>query len=343
MSRKERRFVWPDKQWEYTAPAEMGFDAQMLERADEYASANLPKLSSLLLIRRGYLLWERYYNGADRDSLMDVRSVTKSFTGAAVGLLWKEGLIGSPDDTIDRYLPEEAMPVHSEAGSVSIRELLTMTSGLYWKTGKKLGEAYIRRLHNSKDWLRFILRLPVVPELKGKFLYRSTDSHLLSILTTRVSGLKMASYLQQRMFGELGISLYDWPEDPQGHTAGHVFLQMTARDLAKLGLLYLAGGRWRTHEILPERWVTASLSPQTEGMPFFGSYGYQWWSSSIGGRKAAYALGHGGNFIIVLPELESVVVALSDPRVSRWRDPRRLVEKFILPAYSGEYEEDCIF
>jgi CubicO group peptidase (beta-lactamase class C family) len=318
--------------WKTGQPSDYGWDPELPERTDRQVMSGFPKLYSLLLIRHGTLVMERYYHGADADTLMDVRSVTKSFTGAAIGVAVKEGLIRSIEDTVGDYFPDEVFPPDGRVRSITIRELLTMSSGLYWKTGNKLGEAFINRLHRSKDWLRFIMRLPVDPERRGTFLYRSPDSHLLSCLISRVSGMKSSDFLKEKLFVPLGIWHWEWDDDPQGNTAGHVFLRMRSRDLAKLGMLYLNGGRWGEDELLPKDWVSDSMRAHLEGMETFGSYGFQWWCSSIGGIQASYALGHGGNFIIVLPELDCVMVAASEPKVSRWRDPRVLIEKVLLPA-----------
>lgn len=319
--------------WPESHPSDFGWDPALGERIDRYAAERLPKLHGFVLVCRGVLVLERYYNGSGPGTLMDVRSVTKSFTGAAVGLAIRDGLLGGVEDRIGTYLPPDSFSRASETPNLTIRELLSMSSGLYWKTGSKLGEAYIRRMHQSKDWLRFILRLPVDPEQRGRFVYRSPDSHLLSCLVTRVNGQSAAGYLKERLFVPLGITDYEWNSDPQGNTAGHVFLRMGCRDLAKFGQLMLDHGRWGGgSELIPESWVKASLRAQSGGMPSFGEYGYQWWIRRICGIRTAYAWGHGGNFIMLLPSLQAVAVAVSDPAVNRWRDPRSLMEQVVLPG-----------
>lgn len=310
----------------------MGLDPALVRNLDREAEERYPKLYSVLVVKDGVLVAERYYRGAGPETLMDIRSVTKSFTGTAIGIALKEGIFCSLEDPLEEYVPEERFPSDNTVRGLTLRELLTMSSGLYWKTGNKLGEAFIQRFHRSKDWLKFILRLPVDPQRRGRFLYRSPDSHLLSCLITWAAGRNTSNYLKDRLFGPLGIRHWEWEEDPQGNTAGHISLKLRSRDMAKLGLLYLNGGLWNRNRILDEEWVSGALQPQVEGMPGFGGYGYHWWSSDIGGVKASYALGHGGNFIIVLPELGCVMVTASEPKVSRWRDPRKLAESVLLPA-----------
>ncbi|WP_438448373.1 serine hydrolase domain-containing protein [Gorillibacterium sp. sgz5001074] len=318
--------------WERTHPSELGWIGDLEERTDRYAASKLPKLLGFLLAAQGCLVMERYYNGADGNTLMDVRSVTKSFTGAAVGMAINDGLLEGTACRVGEYLAEDAAASGSSVSDLTLFELLSMTSGLYWKTGNKLGEAYLGRWHKSKDWLRFILRLPVDPEMRGRFLYRSPDSHLLSCLMTRVTGKPTSIYLKERLFDPIGIEGYEWAEDPQGNTAGHVFLKMKSRDLLRFGQLILNGGRWGKESVLPEPWIRESHNPRSEGLPGFGQYGYQWWIKPVAGVRAVYAWGHGGNFIMLLPELDSVAVAVSDPSVNRWRDPRTLMEQVIIPG-----------
>jgi CubicO group peptidase (beta-lactamase class C family) len=315
--------------WETALPEEAGMDAEGLKELDQYVPKELPKLRSLLLIRKGRLVLENYYGGANADTLMDVRSVTKSFTGTAVGIALEEGLLHK-DSPLSACLPEATL--RRETGNTSIHDLLAMTSGLYWKTGPKLGEAYIYRLHRSKDWFRFIARLPVEPDSKGSFRYCSPGSHLLSCIVSYATGSCMEGYLRSRLFEPLGIKEYEWATDPQGHTAGHVFLKMKSRDMAKLGQLYLGRGQFGGIEIFSPQWALSAAGKQSEGLPGFGAYGYHWWITCLGGQIAHYAWGHGGTLIMIIPELELVAVCASDPQVNRWRDPRPMIENLIIPT-----------
>lgn len=323
-------------EFQYGEPGDYGFAFDLADRTDRYVEARLPKLFSVLMIHKGIVILERYYHGAGPDTLFDLRSVTKSFTSAAVGMALADGYIKDLDDPIRFYLPDHVFPTGELVRSITVRELLTMTSGFYWRTGSKLGEAYVPRMHRCKDWLRFILRLPVDPASRGSFLYRSPDSHLLSCLISSASGRKMSEYLDKKLFHPMSILPGEWEEDPQGHTAGHIHLKLNARDMAKFGWLYMSGGIWEGQELLPRRWTEDSLTPHSRGQEGFGEYGYQWWIGSVAGRRAGYAWGHGGNFIMLFPSIETVIAGASDPKVNRWRDPRKLLEEVIFRNLPGE-------
>jgi len=224
------------------------------------------------------------------------------------------------------------------AASDALREtttlqLLAMTSGLHWQTGQRLGERFVPRLHRSRDWVRFALRLPVDPQTRGKFVYRSVDSHLLSAAVAVRTGRPAAELAQEALFGPLGIAPPHWEADPQGVTAGHVGLALTGRDLAKLGWLHAAGGLWEGRRLLPAAYVRLALTPNGDGLPAFGCYGGHWWIARAGaGETVRCALGHGGQLVFVSPERRLVAVFAADPKVSRWKHPIALYEQYVLAA-----------
>ncbi|ANE48896.1 hypothetical protein SY83_12725 [Paenibacillus swuensis] len=294
-----------------------------------------PKLYSFVLVRNGSLVHERYFNETSAETPMDLRSATKSVMSLLIGIAIEEGLL-SLDAKVYDYFPDWVpAQIPPAAEETTVRHLLTMTSGLHWQTGARLGERWIHRMHASKHWVKFILRLPVDPARRDAFLYRSPDSHLLSAILTRVSGMPAHEYAQAKLFAPLGIAGTAWRADPQGHTAGHIGLRLTARDMAKLGQLVLREGDWHGRRVVPAAWIRDAVRPHTEGLPGVGRYGYQWWSGAVGGQEAVFALGHGGQLIYVFPALDLVAVFTGDPDVRRWKHPRALLERYVLPGLTS--------
>jgi CubicO group peptidase (beta-lactamase class C family) len=293
-------------------------------------------MRSFLVACKGQLIWERYFGGHQALSLNNLRSATKSFTSTLVGIALHQGDLPGLDapmlPLLKRYLPDNTAPLLEQ---VTLRHLLTMTAGFEWKTGKKLGEAYIHRFHRSRSWVRFILDLPVRQESFGTFQYRSTDSHLLSVLLSECTGVDAFTYARRYLFGPLGIEHVSWMSGPEGHTSGHVGLYLTSRDMLKFGMCCLDQGRWEGRQLIPSAWLTQSMSKQTDGYPAFGDYGYQWWTGKINGAEYACAHGHGGQQIYIIPALSAVVVFTADSKVSRWKQPRPLLEEYIIPALSA--------
>ncbi|WP_166242748.1 serine hydrolase domain-containing protein [Paenibacillus turpanensis] len=323
---------WPTKQWRIGAPEEHGIDREAIRALSAHIGEKLPKLYSVLVIRHGVLVHEQYYNGTNENSLMNVRSVTKSFTSTLIGAAIGDGYVESVDVPAAAFFASDELPkdLGEQKLATTLRHLLTMSSGFFWLTGSKLGEKHLSRFHESKDWLRFIWRLPVVEDMRGRFQYRSTDSHLLSCVLTRATGRCAGDYAAERLFAPLGIRDVIWPPDPQGNTAGHVFLQLRARDMAKLGLLYLHRGEWDGRQLVPREYIDAAASAQIEGHPSYGEYGFKWWVSRFAGQPYYFAQGHGGQYIFVVPGLELVCVFTADPAVSRWKSVRPAFENILI-------------
>ncbi|GAB6992114.1 serine hydrolase domain-containing protein [Paenibacillus pini] len=293
-----------------------------------------PKMHSFLIVRGGKLIFERYYNGHEREKLNDLRSATKSFTSILAGIAVERNELPALDDQVlavlSKYTTRKTDPLLQE--TLTLRRLLTMTTGLEWQTGNKLGEPLIHRFHRSKNWLSYALSLPVVQDNVGTFQYRSVDSHLISALLTECCGLDAFSYAREHLFGPLGIDYAAWTPSPEGHSMGHIGLFLTSRDMAKFGLCCLQGGVWQGKQVIPEAWLEQALTSHIEGYPAYGDYGFQWWNGKMNGQPFACAHGHGGQQIYLFPKSDTVVVFTADSRVSRWKNPRPLLQQYILNA-----------
>lgn len=319
-------------------PEELGLARDPLDKVDSLIRNQYPKMRSFLFVHAGKLLYERYYGGHTAQSLNDLRSATKGFTSILIGIAVSRSELPDLDtpvtDVLSRYIPSRAHPL---LGKVTLRHLLTMTSGFAWQTGKKLGEPLIHRFHRSRSWTSFALSLPIMEEQMGVFQYRSTDSHLLSVALTEACGKDAYAYGRANLFEPLGIDHAAWTPSPESHSMGHIGLYLTSRDMAKFGLCCLNGGRWEGHELIPEGWLSEALTSQAEGYPAFGDYGYQWWTGTLSGTPFALAHGHGGQQIYLLPKLDAVVVFTADSKVSRWRNPRILLERHLIGLLQSKF------
>ena len=165
------------------------------------------------------------------------------------------------------------------------------------------------QMEAKEDWIRYVLDQPMA-EAPGKvFVYNSGATQLLSYLIKKVSGQEADDYARQHLFGPLGIE-YAWKRTPQGQADTEGGLYLRPRDLAKLGLLFLKDGVWEGKRILPEGWVKDSTTWHGQSRGQRG-YGYKWWVLSRKGPgtyEAYAALGYGGQFLIVVPELDLIAV-----------------------------------
>ncbi|WP_234032994.1 serine hydrolase domain-containing protein [Paenibacillus faecalis] len=231
---------------------------------------------------------------------------------------------------LKHYVTKRSHPLLHQ---ITFRHLLTMTAGFAWQTGKKLGEPLIHQFHRNRKWASFALSLPIKEkDLGTTFQYRSTDSHLLSVALSEATGMNAYAYADKHLFSRLGVTHHAWTPSPEGHSMGHVGLYLTSRDMAKFGLCCLNAGKWQKQQIIPKEWLQEALTPQADGYPAFGDYGFQWWTGKIDGQVFSLAHGHGGQQIYLFPDSDAVIIFTQESKVSRWRNPRMLIEQFILKS-----------
>lgn len=306
--------------WLPADPAEAGFDAEALAGAAARAAA-IPRCRSLLVARHGRLALERYFGTGHQQLLFDVRSVTKSVVSTLAGIAVRDGLVGL-DDSIAGYLGPPHVLDGADA-AVRLRHLLTMTSGFQWN--ELTGPDYNQWL-SSADRVQYLLNRPHVFEPGSQFTYNSAAVHLLGVALQNAAGLPLPLFAAERLFRPLGIVAVNWEALDPGTVNGGAGIQLRARDLLKLGQLYLQRGWSGETSVLPEDWIDEATRPQFSWRSRFGplsslSYGRLWWTSDA--EPAAFmAWGYGGQFVYVVPSLDLVVVATTD-----WRqlaDPNAL-------------------
>ena len=310
---------------------------------------------SVLVVRHGYLVYERYRRGLDQTSGHDVRSVTKSVVGALVGIALAEGKIKSLDQTVGELLAAQ-LPAGIDArlSGVTVRHLLTMTGGLAGDSDAGGDPRVAEAMWASPDWVRHALGQRMATDPGTRFAYNEASAHLLSAIVATCSGQSTLAYGRVKLFDPMGIrtetayepvlsdhieeeaiETYDrasvaWPVDPQGYHYGASALRLPARDLAKFGYLYLNGGQWDGSQLVPADYVAAATSATGSSPNLSAGYGWLWWVGTEGGRTF-FARGFGGQFIYVVPELDLVVVVTSDPD-SGGLDPKILISRTIVPA-----------
>jgi CubicO group peptidase (beta-lactamase class C family) len=326
-----QRDYWPTRGWRESAPATQGLDAEMLAQADRAIEAEYPNIYSLLVVRHGYLVFEKYYHGHDRSDEYNVKSITKSVTSALIGIALEQGYLSSLDQRVIEYLPEYATPpIDERKQAITLRHLLTMTSGFAWT------EDDINAWISSRDWIKYAMNRPLAHDPGEVFAYDTASSHILSAVISRATGTSEFQFADDQLFRPLGISAHAWPADPQGYTFGSSELQLTSRDLAKFGYLYLNNGFWDGAQVVPAAWVKESTAERRSKVGFFGDegYGYLWWVAEDQGHAAYFALGYGAQYVYVVPDLDLVVVITANTAIAPQaiKDASPLIRSFVIPA-----------
>ena len=353
------RDYWPTAGWRIATPGDQGMDPAVVGELDTKVSGTYTQVRSLLIVRHGYLVYERYWHGVDASDGHNTYSVTKSLTSALIGIALRERRLKGLDQTVGEllatHLPRNADP---RLRRVTVRQLLTMTAGLAGDDPQAGDDQLWTAMLGSRNWVRHILSQRLVSQPGTEFAYSNASSHLLSAMVADATGQSTLTYARTKLFDPLGIAAdkapeltirhwaptpaqdkaYEqapvaWPADPQGYQMGFGFVKLPARDLAKFGYLYLNGGRWDGRQVVPADYVRASTHPQSTPPPSAPAdgYGFQWWTTTDASHRSFFAHGFAGQLIQVIPDLDLVVVLTSDADQGR-DDAEFLVAETIVPA-----------
>jgi CubicO group peptidase (beta-lactamase class C family) len=297
----------PAFEWPICLPEEAGMDSEALSEMFDYVRQHEIRVHSVQIVRNGRLALDAYFYPFAAGMRHDVASVTKSITSTLVGLaIQKKNLSGVQQPVMNLFADRAVRNLDERKRSITLENLLTMQAG--WDCGFEPGEARLGEMRRSSDWLQFMLDLPMVATPGTRFAYCSGNAHLLSIILSRAAGTNAMAFARRELFEPLGIRDVSWPTDPEGNNHGWGDLQLLPRDMAKVGQLFLQGGRWGARQILAESWVRTATSNQVDRTVNQDHYGYAWWVKGKDFPGMFEAVGRGGQRITVWPAKEIVVV-----------------------------------
>ena len=318
----------PRKMTSATSPGGPGLTAAVEKYIDNLYSPGARNLRAVLVSVDGHVLVERYWNSSPTTT-NNVFSVTKSVTGTLAGIALGDHSLRGLDQPLRELLPAYAPDMTRQLSSVTLRQLLTMTAGLPADGPNGPGDWLY-----TDDWVASIVEHGTDHPPGEGFVYSSVTSHLLAAAVDEATPGSLLDYARKHLFDPLDIDTrpaaqpplvddsrvrqqyeragFAWPTDPQGHNVGYAFLKLTARDMVKLGQLYLDRGQWGGDQVVPADWVQQSTARQvTTPRGDTDGYGYQWWTISIRGHAEGHAafaaVGYGGQLIEVVPDLGLVV------------------------------------
>lgn len=283
----------------------------------------LPKtdIHSVMVLRHGKVIGEIYPAPFAPEYRHTMYSCSKTFVGAAVGLAVADNRLRLTD-RVGAFFPE-LLPdsVSVNLADMTVRDLLTMTSGITtdWN---------MRNL--TPDWIRTYLAKPVKVPGK-KFEYDSICSYVLSAIVQKVTGMTLLDYLKLKLFTPMNIMEVAWEVSPEGYNTGGWGLHIQSESLAKFGLLLLNHGVWEGKQLLSASWVEQMMSKQMEAGD--EDYGYQMWLCDYPG--AVRADGALGQYILIIPEKDMVVV-ITECTLINGRTQRGLVWNRLLPEVGDE-------
>jgi len=339
-----QRDYWPTTKWLTQDPAALGMDTKKLLELDLMINAQYSNLNGIVIVHKGYIAFEKYYNNKGPDDMHHVASVTKSITSALIGIAIDSGSIKSVDEKVLDFFPEYiSNAADVQKRGTAIRHLLTMTAPYPFQNWHEPLDRMVRQ----PDWTKFTLDMLGQKGSLGTFKYSTSGAHLLSAILTCATGKCARAFANEHLFKPIGMKvipdyemdsfgleevfgskLKGWVHDPNGHSTGGWGLTLTLRDMARFGFLYLNDGIWDDKQIIAKTWIDASTAPQSKTLinNATAKYGYLWWLYEEDGIFAYSAMGDGGNVICCIPE-KDLIVAIASEIVRNPHDRWPLIKK----------------
>ena len=331
------RDYWPTNTWQTQDPESQNVDAALLDALITHIKNNYFSVHSVLIIKNGYLIKEKYFRYYDKDDLHALYSCTKSVTSTLIGIAIDQGFL-QLNDTILDFFPEKSFEqADDRKKSITIENLLEMRAGIAWDESSipytNSQNDYVQLLR-SKDWVKFLLDKPMAVEPGTTFVYNSGASHVLSAIIQQATNMTTLGFAIKYLFTPLNFTNYFWEKSPHNVVNGGAFLNLKPRDMAKFGFLFLNNGTWDGEVIVSSDWIRQAVY-QYKPVNEYIKYGFQWWiTPSKDGYFSYQARGYQGQWICCIPELDLLVVFTGGFTGPNPYD--ELVEEYILPSVVGK-------
>ncbi|TCV96482.1 CubicO group peptidase (beta-lactamase class C family) [Luteibacter rhizovicinus] len=313
--------------WAVADAAHLGWHTDVLAGLeDRIADGTYKKITSVVVVDHGRIVYEHYFNDGNPELLNDIRSASKSVTAMLVGAAIAKGLIPSVQAPLYAFFPD-IHPANPDPRkqAFTLEDLLTMSSLWECDDENQFSSGNEERMYVTERWLDFALGLPIkgfAPWMtKPKdsphgrsFSYCTAGAFVAGAVVERAAKKPLSVFAAEVLEKPLGIVSVKWNTSPEGIGMGGGGTRYRSRDLAKLGQMVANGGRWQDTQVLPKAWVDAMLTPHAQARDD-ADYGYFWWRFQFpihGVDTPVWAMsGNGGNYVFVLPERQLVAVVTS--------------------------------
>ena len=262
---------------------------------------------AFLIIKNDSIWHESYFDGFNKDSKTNSFSMAKSVITAALGKAIMQGKIKNLDQKVTDFYPELKGKYAKE---VTVGDLSSMASGLSWDEKYYSPFSIVTRAYFDDDLDKVILGLEINEKPGQSFKYLSGATQLLAMCIEKATGEYVSEYVSKNFFFFLGAendALWQLDHEPDGIEKAYCCIASNARDFARFGKLYKQNGKWNGKQILDSTFVKKCITPRFKNSP---EYGYGWWMHTIKGKDLFYMRGHLGQFVIVIPEDDLIIVRL---------------------------------
>ncbi|MEQ9299786.1 MAG: serine hydrolase [Cyclobacteriaceae bacterium] len=320
----------------------LNIDTTNIYRLFEELQNQEHEIHSILVLKNSEMIIEEYFGENSANTQHDLRSATKSITSILMGIAIDKGIIESVDDPISKYVKGLAPKKNRDErkAKITIRHLLTMSTGLDCNDWDKKSKGQEDRVFKSTDWLQTFLDLPMINEPGTVASYCTMGQVFAAEIISQASGMTLDEFAQSHLFDPLNITNVSW-----GHTSKKEVLPsarrlyMTSRDMAKIGQLLLDRGKWNGIPIVSEAWIDESTTEKTKITGI--DYGFLWWEIPFKVNEnviqSIVATGNGGQYITVFPDLDIVAVFTGGAYNSQDdKLPFAIMTNVMLPALMAE-------
>lgn len=331
-----------------------GIDSTIMNKIDTaIANGTYPNIHSLLIAKNKKLVYEKYWEGKDqswgldlgvrqhsKDSLHDIRSISKSIVSSCIGIAIEQGKIKNVEQRVFDFFPEYAKLDTGVIASLTIKHLLTMSSGLKWNEEVPYDnpENSEIKMIRSNNPVEYVLSQPMDFPPGKVWKYNGGTTQLLAAIIEKTTGKKVDQFANEYLFQPLGIGKFEWIKYPGTDLpAAASALRLTSRDLLKFALLYSNGGTWNDKNILSAKWIEESFYSYVQ-RPGGGGYGYQFWTwqDTLNNKPIPFVacIGNGDQRIFFDRPNDLIIVATAG-NYNKWdieKDTYALIKDYVYPA-----------
>lgn len=267
---------------------------------------------AFLIIKNDSIWNENYYDNYTKDSKSNSFSMAKSIVTACLGKAIMEGHIKSLDQKVSDFFPEFSK---GKSATMTVGDLASMASGLNWDESYYSPFSITTKAYFDENLNQLILGLHGIETPGKSYKYLSGNTQLLAMCIQKATGKNLANYVSESFWKPLGAeSDAFWQTDSEnGMVKAYCCIASNARDFARFGKLYLQHGKWNNKTVLDSAFVAQSVKPRFENSP---EYGYGWWLSHYKNKNIFYMRGHLGQYVIVIPEDNLIIVRLGHTEAS---------------------------
>lgn len=294
-------------------------------------------VESLIVWHSGDIIFEMYYNNYNKDSLHHIQSQTKSIIALILGIAIDNGFVDSENEKIASYFPQFFKPDDSLKMQITLRDLLTMSSGIEWEEMIPYNDPGNdnANMYNSSKYLEYVLSRPMDHQPYSVFNYNSGSPMIVGSIIEKTSQMPLDKFAEKYLFAPLGITDYYWLKDTTGfcHCGGGLFLKPA--DMVKIGAMMLSGGKWKNKPVVSENWIKKMTLPYFNTSFDNAGYGYFWWIREM--RNSAgistmmiSAEGAGGQNLFLFPAY-NLIVAFTESNYTTPQVNRLFIRESILP------------